>query len=70
MVTARKCLFLAAASLSLLLPACASTDSAGLAGSKATIDTDVAYVLAVEQKAKPAGVRVVWVHPPKRRSDD
>ncbi|MCM2355301.1 MAG: hypothetical protein NDI68_01270 [Arenimonas sp.] len=68
MVTARKCLFLAAASL--LLPACASTDSAGLAGSKATIDTDVAYVLAVEQKAKPAGVRVVWVHPPKRRSDD
>lgn len=68
MVTARKCLFLAAASL--LLPACASTDTAALAGSKATIDTDTAYVLAVEQKAKPAGVRVVWVHPPLKRSDD
>lgn len=68
MVTARKCLALAAASL--LLPACASTDTAALAGSKASIDTDIAYVLAVEQKAKPAGVRVVWVHPPNRRSDD
>lgn len=67
MVTARKCLFLATASL--LLSACASTDTAGLAG-KATITTNIDYVLAVEQKAKPAGVRVVWVNPPKQRSDD
>lgn len=67
MSTFRKCLFLAAASL--LLPACATTDSAGLA-SKRTITTDTAYVQAVEQKAKPAGVRVVWVNPPQQRSDD
>ncbi|GGA70428.1 hypothetical protein GCM10011521_05690 [Arenimonas soli] len=67
MNTARKCLFLASATL--LLGACASTDSAGLAG-KATITNDNDYMAAVEQAAKPAGVRVVWVNPPKERKDD
>lgn len=66
MNTARKSLLLATACL--LPAACASTDSAGLAG-KPTIDTDQAYIAAVEQKAKPAGVRVVWVNPPKRRDE-
>jgi len=52
-----------------LLPAaCATTDSARLAG-QASIRDDNAYMDAVEQKAKPAGVRVVWVNPPKRRDE-
>ena len=67
MNTARKCLILASAAL--LLGACASTDSAGLAG-KSTISNDEAYMSAVEAAAKPTGVRVVWVNPPKQRSDD
>lgn len=67
MNTARKCLFPAIASL--LLAACATTDSAGLAG-KATIHPDADYMAAVEQKARPAGVRVVWVNPPQQRDDD
>ena len=66
MNTARKCLFLASATL--LLGACASTDPASLAGP--TIGTDKDYVAAVEEAAKPAGVRVVWVNPPKDRKDD
>ena len=67
MSTYRKCLFLVAASL--LLPACATTDSAGLASHR-SITTDTDYMQAVEQKARPAGVRVVWVNPPQRRADD
>lgn len=67
MNTARKCLFLASATL--LLGACASTDSAGLAG-KSTISDDETYISAVEQAARPAGVRVVWVNPPKQREDE
>ncbi|MFH1600713.1 MAG: hypothetical protein ABIJ73_03925 [Pseudomonadota bacterium] len=67
MNTARKCLFLASATL--LLGACASTDTASLAAGP-TIGTDKTYVAAVEEAAKPAGVRVVWVNPPKERKDD
>jgi len=67
MITARKCVVLVSATL--LLAACASTDSAGLAG-KSTISNDEAYMEAVETAAKPAGVRVVWVNPPKQRKDD
>lgn len=66
MNTARKSLVLAAACL--LPVACASTDTAGLAG-KPTIHDDAAYIAAVEKAAKPAGVRVVWVNPPKRRDE-
>jgi hypothetical protein len=67
MNTARKCLILASATL--LLGACASTDTASLAG-KSTIANDDDYMAAVEQAAKPAGVRVVWVNPPKQRKDE
>jgi hypothetical protein len=67
MNTARKCLLLALPCL--LLGACATTDSASLAG-HATITNDTDYMLAVEKAAKPAGVRVVWVNPPKDRADD
>lgn len=67
MNTARKCLLLALPCL--LLGACASTDSASLAG-QPSIANDTGYMLAVEKAAKPAGVRVVWVNPPKERGDD
>lgn len=67
MNTARKCLFLASATL--LLGACASTDTASLAAGP-TIANDDDYMLAVEQAARPAGVRVVWVNPPKTRKDE
>lgn len=67
MITARKCLLLAP--LTLLLGACATTDSANVA-SQRTITNDADYMVAVEKAAKPAGVRVVWVNPPKQRSDD
>ena len=67
MSTYRKCLFLAA--VSLLLPACATTESARLASHR-SITADTEYMQAVEQKARPAGVRVVWVNPPQRRTDD
>lgn len=67
MNTARKCLFLASATL--LLGACASTDTASLAAGP-TIGTDKVYMEAVEEAAKPAGVRVVWVNPPKERKDE
>ncbi|GAB2659360.1 hypothetical protein [Arenimonas aestuarii] len=67
MNTARKCLFLASATL--LLGACASTDSTKVA-SGPTIGNDNDYMLAVEQAARPAGVRVVWVNPPKERKDE
>ncbi|KFL36868.1 hypothetical protein N788_04420 [Arenimonas donghaensis DSM 18148 = HO3-R19] len=56
-------------SATLLLAACASSGSAGLAG-KSTISNDETYMEAVEAAAKPAGVRVVWVNPPKQRKDD
>lgn len=65
MNTARKSLLLAAC---LLPAACASTDTASLAG-RPTINDDKAYMAAVENAAKPAGVRVVWVNPPKRRDE-
>lgn len=67
MITARKCLVLVPATI--LLGACASSGSAGLA-SKSTISNDEGYMEAVEAAAKPAGVRVVWVNPPKQRQDD
>jgi len=67
MITARKWLVLGSATF--LLGACASYGSAGLAN-KTTITTNEAYVEAVEAAAKPAGVRVVWVNPPKQRKDE
>lgn len=67
MITARKCVVLVSATL--LLGACASTDSSRMIA-KSTIVNDEAYMEAVETAAKPAGVRVVWVNPPKQRKDE
>lgn len=65
------CKLLCAASLALLFAACASTPKAGLAGASANrfaVDQD--YVAAVERASRSAGVKVVWVNPPRTRDDE
>ena len=66
MNAARKLMIFAASSL--LLAGCASTGTSSVATSQSIV-VDGDYVAAVEKKAKPAGVRVVWVNPPKRRNE-
>ena len=66
MNTARKCLLLA---LVCLPAACAGTSETRVAAAPAS-ELDEAYVSAVERMANDRGVRVVWVNPPRKRSDD
>lgn len=65
MNTARTAVSLALASL--LLAACASTPEtashAGPSGSDSAVDA--AYVAAVNQASREAGVTVVWINPPR-----
>lgn len=69
MNTACKTLLIAVASL--LLAACASGSTAQLKhGAAGMNDVDAAYVAAVESASKSAGVRVVWVNPPRNRDKD
>lgn len=64
MNTARNAFLLASASL--LLAACASTpETASQPGSSASQDVDLVYVEAVNRASRQAGVRVVWINPPR-----
>lgn len=60
-------LLLAAAGLA--LAACATTDTARHDVRPSRFETDEAYVAAVENATRKAGVRVFWVNPPQVRVD-
>ena len=58
------------AALSLVLVAgCASNDQAIRTVDPKDLSADQAYVAAVEQASRRAGVRVVWINPPTRKPE-
>jgi hypothetical protein len=65
------CKSLVAIAVAALLPACASTPRADLAAAPRQAggelqSLDSGYVEAVERASRTAGVRVVWVNPPRK----
>lgn len=60
---------LLAAATALALAACATTDTARYDVQPSKFETDTAYVAAVENATRKAGVRVFWVNPPQVRVD-
>ena len=70
----RNRLFLAASAMA-LLASCATMDdddryAAVQPGYEARMVNDIAYMAAVETKARGRGVKVTWVNPPKVRAGD